>query len=149
MSECIDHGRAGNNAGYASCWFQGGYSMLHRKAYCLANNVELSTIVGVVVRHSCDNPRCINPEHLLVGTSSDNMRDCVERSRHINNLSNMAHTNRKRGEEQVNSRWSDDDVLEIRMSWASGEKQTSIAKRFGCRQTDVSRIVNRKAWAHI
>lgn len=150
MTECIDHGKLGNAGGYASCYIEKGkYSMLHRVAYAKKAGVSLSDIANRVVRHTCDNPRCVNPDHLLIGTSSDNSRDCVERGRHVNNLSNFTHTNRKRGEQQLNCRWSDAEVLAIRDAWEGGEKQTHIAARFGCRQTDVSRIVNRKAWAHL
>ena len=150
MTDCIDHGKPGNAGGYASCYVgHGKYSMLHRVAYAKKVGKDLEEILQVVVRHTCDNPRCVNPAHLVCGTSSDNTRDCVERGRHKNNLSNIRHTNRKRGEEQLNSRWTEEEVLDMRQAWATGEKQTSIARRYGCRQTDVSRIVNRKVWMHV
>lgn len=149
MQNCIDHGKAGNAGGYASAYFQGQYSMAHRVAYCKANGVGLAAITGRVVRHACDNPRCVNPTHLEIGNHSDNMNDCVVRGRHVNNLSNLQHTNRLRGEQQSNSRWTEEQVQEMRRLWHSGVKQTEIASLFGCRQTDVSRIVNRKAWSHV
>lgn len=150
MEDCIDHGKTGNAGGYAACWFEHSYSALHRKAFCLANGKTLADIRGQVIRHKCDNPRCINPEHLLIGTHSDNMRDAVDRGRHANNLKNFNQTvNRLRGEAQAHSRWTSGDIHNMRSMYLDGAKQTEIAKLFNCRQTDVSRIVNRKAWQHI
>lgn len=150
---CLDHGKTGNKGGYATCRYQGRYSSLHRKAFCERHNVGLDDIEGSVVRHTCDNPRCINADHLLLGTQADNMQDMGERGRHVSGLpySDPHHTvNRRRGSEQTHSRWTEAIVLEMRGLYASGEyKQTELAVKYGCRQTDVSRIVRRKAWKHI
>jgi hypothetical protein len=51
----------------------------HVMAYIVAKG---SVPPGMVVRHTCDNPPCINPEHLLIGTKADNAADMVERRRH-------------------------------------------------------------------
>jgi hypothetical protein len=54
---------------------------LHRLVFCEAHGLTLEDIAGRVVRHTCDNPRCINPLHLLIGTRADNNRDRAERGR--------------------------------------------------------------------
>ena len=71
-------------------------------------------------------------------------------SGHVNNLRNHAQTeNRRRGEDNPMARLTEADVLDMRYKWAAGWKQTEIARHYGVRQTDVSRIVNRKAWVHV
>lgn len=83
-TECIDHGRTKSvdRRGYVTAWFQGKTSKLHRIVFCKNNGIDLSEISGSMVLHSCDNPRCINPEHLSLGTHTDNMRDLAVRRRH-------------------------------------------------------------------
>ena len=78
---CLDHNKKGNAKGYSTADFEGTTTTLHRKVYCVANNVSLESIRGQVVRHKCDNPRCINPEHLELGTYKDNSEDMVKRWR--------------------------------------------------------------------
>ena len=80
---CIDHGQKGNHGGYARVRHKGKTERLHRVVYCAAHGLEISEIAGKVVRHTCDNSRCINPDHLLLGTHTDNMRDMVGRGRGV------------------------------------------------------------------
>lgn len=84
--DCEDHGRDRSLAkeGYALVTRPGARSrsvLLHRLVYCRSNGLELADIAGKVVRHTCDNPRCINPAHLLIGTRADNNRDRADRGR--------------------------------------------------------------------
>lgn len=86
MSECIDHGRSRSLSpeGYALVAKPGVHSRcvrLHRLVLAEKLGVPLKALDGVVVRHACDNPRCINPEHLIPGTLADNNRDRAERGR--------------------------------------------------------------------
>lgn len=85
MSICIDHGysKCLNKNGYRRAWYTPTkkLELLHRVVYAEHNNVTMQSIAGLSVRHTCDNPRCINPEHLVIGTHADNMRDRTERGR--------------------------------------------------------------------
>jgi hypothetical protein len=144
---CVDHGCKGSRGEYSTCWYGGRYIGKHVRALIIHTGEQPN---GRFALHSCDNKRCINPEHLRWGTHSDNMKDAVERGRHANNLRNFAQTeNRKRGAEQRAARWTELQVLTMRACYAAGETQTSIAGRFGCRQSDVSRIVRKEYWKHI
>ena len=80
MSDCIAHnGYVGKN-GYGQKKYRGKVVAAHRLAYALANGLDVFTMGGSVL-HSCDNPVCVNPEHLRLGTHQDNMQDLIERDR--------------------------------------------------------------------
>ena len=81
MSECIDHGLLGNKPqGYHQRRVNGKLYYVHRLAYAEAHGLSIED-APPLLRHTCDNPRCINPVHLLPGTHKDNARDRVERGR--------------------------------------------------------------------
>lgn len=73
---CIEWTGAKTPRGYGNQWFQGKQHGAHRVAY-----YEATGIWPEVVRHTCDNPPCINPEHLVPGTQADNMHDRMDRGR--------------------------------------------------------------------
>ena len=93
---------------------------------------------GKHVMHRCDNPKCVNPGHLMVGTSSDNHRDMVSKGRHLY------------GDRNGNAILTDSDIRAIRMLCAAGDlPQWRIAQMFGIQQMEVSRIHRRVRWAHV
>lgn len=97
---------------------------------------------GLLVRHTCDNPACVNPSHLLVGTDKDNSDDKVRRTRHL------------RGEALGDRRWggariTEDHVREIRVRYAAGEAPKAIGIRYGISGGYVSQIVARRCWRHV
>lgn len=103
--------------------------MLHRKVYCLTNACSLDSIVGKVVRHKCDNPRCINPDHLTLGEQSDNVRDTMRQA-------NSRVTTRVMTAEEVAS---------ARAAY-SGEygEQTKMAKEYGVSRLAMHQILREK-----
>lgn len=86
------------------------------------------------VCHSCDNPPCINPDHLWLGSHGDNMGDCSAKGR------------MHQGEKHGMAKLTDDDVREIRASNLSGVELTRI---FGVGGAAISNIRNHKAWKHV
>lgn len=83
-TNCIDHGRTRSVTprGYARVWHEKRVVNVHRVVYCKTHGLTLTDIHGLMVLHSCDNPRCINPDHLSLGMHVDNMRDLAVRRRH-------------------------------------------------------------------
>lgn len=90
---------------------------------------------GLFVIHSCDNPSCVNPAHLRLGTPAENSRDMVARGRQY------------KGESHHKAKLTESDVLEIRELLRSGATQLELAKRFSITRRSVNGIKNRKTWA--
>lgn len=123
--------------GYGVFRMEDGNHTAHRCSWMLHRG---SVAEGLDVCHTCDVRGCVNPDHLFLGTKSENMMDCSKKGRH-------AHPNRvKRGADNGRAKLTVDDVLAIR---ASTERQVDLAARYGITQTNVSAIKTRKAWAHL
>lgn len=97
---------------------------------------------GMFVCHRCDNPRCFNPDHLFLGTQTDNMRDQVAKGRHYTG-------ERPRGSGHGNATITEDDVRAIRARYAAGASQPKLAREYGQTQCNISKIVLRKFWRHV
>ena len=121
-------GKVGS-AGYGRLYFGGEGHRAHRVSYELCNGPIPE---GLIVRHKCDNPPCVNPDHLEVGTHQDNSDDKVSRGRHAYG-------------ERCRTPLSDEQVSEIR---ASTETQVVLAKRYGVTQPAISHIINGKRRNH-
>lgn len=89
---------------------------------------------GMVVMHSCDNPRCVNPDHLVLGTQRDNIHDSIRKGRY--NCFGIQKLNAVQ-------------VREIRALAARGYLQKDIAAQFKIARNTVSGIVNRRSWDHL
>lgn len=128
-----------NNKGYGAM-SQG--RLAHRVAWEEANG---PIPPGCVVCHHCDNPPCVNPEHLFLGTQRDNLRDASGKRR----LSPTSLTNlrgRSVGYTSEKRRFSDEQVACIRSRYAEGERQVVLASEFGVAQGIISSIVRRETY---
>lgn len=92
---------------------------------------------GLYVLHHCDNPPCVNPNHLWLGTQADNLADMVKKGRAIY------------GEAIGNSKLTTGNVLRIRELRTKGMSVILLARLFGISHQHVSKIVLRKRWAWI
>lgn len=121
-SGCWEWTRSFNNQGYGQQRVTGGRTLVaHRVAYALHHGAIPG---GQQVLHRCDNPKCVNPDHLFLGTQSDNIRDAVSKGRH------------RRGDGPA-SRFTASEVAEILAATGS---QRELAKRFGVAQNVIGRI---------
>jgi hypothetical protein len=92
---------------------------------------------GLCVCHRCDNPPCVNPVHLFLGTTGDNTADAARKGR-------LA-----RGERVKGAKLTAEAVREIRREAAAGTPQRALAGRFGVGEGAISMIVNRRLWRHV
>jgi hypothetical protein len=92
---------------------------------------------GLVIRHKCDNPACINPEHLELGTVADNNHDRVIRGRGL------------KGEQIHRSILTENKVREIKKMLNLGIPQKDIAEKFNIKDYVVSQIKNKRTWKHV
>ncbi len=105
---------------------------------------------GMNVLHNCpgkDNPSCVNPEHLWLGTQRDNAADMVAKGQ----AGCVQHPERVlRGSKHGNAKLLESQVVELRELYASGShRQGALASRFGISKSSVQKIISREHWAQI
>jgi hypothetical protein len=121
----------------------------HRVAFALAFNQDP---VGLVVCHRCDHPRCVNADHLFLGTQADNIRDAQEKGRIAHGAAHGSKTRPERvarGERHGASRLTAEQVRDIRRAKAAGERSVEIATRFGVSRVNVDDIAAGRRWASV
>lgn len=121
----------------------------HRYAY----EISVGPIPdGLYVLHACDNPPCVRPEHLFLGTQADNMADAARKGRTArgDRSGPRLHPERMtRGERRRDAKLTDAVVRVIRARHAAGTKQVDLARDYGvCRQT-IQALLLRKTWTHV
>jgi hypothetical protein len=126
---CISHAK--NIKGYPHLIRNGKQWIMSRYIY---TQIHGQIPDGMYVCHKCDNPSCINPEHLFLGTQTDNMQDMVNKGRQLC------------GSLNGNSKLTAIEAKEIKYSALSG---VNLAKMFNVSTTQVSDIKNGKRWKHI
>jgi len=118
-------------SGYGHFKFNGKTLKAHRIAWSLKHG-EIPK--GMQILHKCDIPSCVNPDHLFLGTHTDNMRDKVRKGRQT------------KGRGHWSNKLTESQVLEIKERLGKGERQEAIAEQFGLCQATVSQIKLGRAW---
>lgn len=121
-----------NGYGRLSIKRSGFYS--HRISWVIHNG-EIPN--GLCVLHHCDNPICVNPAHLFLGTLQDNEGDKVSKGRQA------------RGENSNKAKFVTGQIIEILTRRSSGEKLQSIADSFNVTRQAIWQIAKRRNWKHV
>lgn len=131
---CWNWGAAKNRLGYGKfADGKGGWVLAHRAMWM---NVNGAVTDGKEVCHKCDNPSCVNPDHLFVGTHQENMSDCKSKGRAVGH----------RGSKNGMAKLSLEDVVEIKNSSLASR---ILADKYGVSYSLIRHIKTGKKWAHV
>jgi len=135
--DCWEWTSCRNRDGYGQFRFNGLMKRAHRVAWCLTFG---KIPKNICVLHRCDNPGCVNPSHLFLGTHQDNMADMAKKQRCY----------RPSGESHHKAKLTKNDVRKIRKIYADGQLfQKEISEMFDVDRTTISNIVTRRTWKEI
>lgn len=122
-----------------------GYGLLYsargkppHKAHRLSLQMAGYDLEGAEARHTCDNPPCVNPAHLVPGTHAENMADMKSRGR----------ARSPRGAAKSNARLTEPDVIRLRTEIAAGATIRATADKFGIEESHAAKIARGDKWAH-
>lgn len=140
-SGCIEWTAFRDKKGYGRFGDESGVMRLaHRWIYKHAHGIVLPRHIDVC--HRCDNPPCVNLDHLFAGTRQQNVDDCVAKGR-------TSHEPRAQGEKHGMARLTAAEVEHIREKHSEGVSQTELAGWFSVSIAHVNRIVHHKTWTHL
>ncbi len=138
------------SAGDEGCWnwtaakSRGYGRFVNQRKPKLCHRITYSLMVGdpsgKFVCHKCDNPACVNPKHLFLGSQSDNMADMAKKGRRKGKLI---------GEKHPLALVSDEVALEIKKATLSGDAARKIANQFGVSINTVTNIRRGKSYPHL
>lgn len=89
--------------------------------------------------HRCDNPKCVNPSHLFVGTRKENMVDCSSKGRTRNGV--------RRGKDNHNTKLNEQAVREIRA--VVNPNVCRLARKYGVTRNPIKQVLDRVTWKHV
>jgi hypothetical protein len=132
-----------NPSGYGQFNLDGKKPMLaHRAAWIIYRGAipacESSGYGTHHICHKCDNPKCVNPDHLFLGTNQENMDDKMQKGRHVYGVS--------LGEKHGNAKLTEEIVRAIRVS---DETDAQLSKRYGISRSSIYAARRRQTWKHV
>lgn len=126
--------------GQGNFWTNGTNVLASRFSYELHHNVKLKPeIWGELVLHSCDNPACVNPDHLRIGTQNENIKDRDIKGRQSRGISHYKNE----------GLLTEETVRDMIKDYREGMSCSDIVKRYGIPYYRVWDIVTRRTWIHL
>lgn len=137
VTGCVNWIASKTPTGYGTITFELKSYYAHRASFEAVNGKYSAS--SLLVRHSCDNPRCINPDHLLLGTHKDNSRDAVERGRVARNL----------GEKSGAAKLTNKVVRAMRGMAIEGMPVCEIQRKFNFSWGTIYNAIIGVSWGHL
>ena len=126
--------------GYGHMQISKSQHRVHRYSWELAHGPIPN---GLQVLHHCDNPSCVRPDHLFLGTNADNQRDKYEKGR-------SKFPPVLRGSDAIGAKLTEGKALLVRAMYASGQyRHKELAALFGVSNSATEHVVRRRTWRHV
>lgn len=138
LGDCWEWTGARSHGGYGKVGYGGRSFGAHRCSWELSWGPIPD---GLWVLHKCDNPPCVNPAHLFLGDAAANTQDMLAKGR--------GGGKGAPGESNRRAALTEQQVLEIRLSFASGEGTVELSKRFPVTSRYINRIIRGDSWPHV
>jgi hypothetical protein len=126
--------KSNNGKSYGSFYIKSTSFRAHRISFYIYNDLNPGNLE---VCHNCDNPLCVNPEHLFLVTRQENATDAFEKGR------------MPKGKDHTESKLTEEQIKEIRFMASLSMSHLMIANKFKVSRPCIHSIVNRRTWKHI
>ena len=136
--ECWEWLKGKTTCGYGKSIIRNEIIGSHRISWMAYNNREIPN--GMCICHHCDNPPCVNPAHLFLGSSKDNVQDMLRKGRGQDTV----------GQNNPQAKLNETQVRLIRYWWSLGNmKCVRMARYFGVDPQTIYNVINRYTWSHV
>jgi hypothetical protein len=150
LGPCHEWTAALRTTGYGQFHLRGRSWSAHRLVWVMTKG---DIPEGLHILHACDNPLCVNPDHLFLGTHFENMMDRTVKKRTASGINHGSITKPDaivRGSRRRNSKLKEHEIEEIRSIYSKGgSTYKELAKKFGVHPPHIGRILKGRAWSHV
>lgn len=138
------------------CWeWQGplnnkGYGMMYVREFARRSTSHRASYEfhfgpipdGLWVLHKCDNPKCLRPSHLFLGTPKDNFHDMLQKGR-------LNRTTQPRGEDNCNATMTSERVIGLRKDYVAGLPLSDLIQNYGVTERSINDYTGGRSWKHL